>query len=193
MGSLTQYLKHAVTAVFLLCSGVLPNPGAAQVSDDGSPRLDRLFERLQNTDPSGAKQVEGLIWQEWSRSGSPAMDLLLRRGREAMEAEDYRKAIEHFTALTDHAPLFAEGWNARATAYYQIDHYGPALEDIRRTLTLEPRHFGAISGLALIMEELGYDGLALDAYRMVKTIHPNRENLDDAIARLEAAVEGSTL
>ena len=64
-------------------------------------------------------------------------------------------AIEHFTALVDHAPEFAEGYNARATAYFQNGQYGPSLEDIRQTLMLNPRHFGAMSGLALILEELG--------------------------------------
>ena len=82
------------------------------------------------------------------------MDLLLQRGQEAMEAGDLDAAIEHFTALTDHAPDFAEGWNARATAFFQDERYGPALADIERTLALNPDHFGALMGLAMILEQL---------------------------------------
>src|SRR5690606_3470319 len=91
--------------------------------------------------------AEADILREWSKSGSPAMDLLLKRGREAMEAGDLKAAIEHLTALTDHAPEFAEGWNARATAYFLAGAFGPSVDDIRHTLALNPRHFGALAGL----------------------------------------------
>ena len=193
MEVIRQDLKHTVTAVLSVMAIICTLTAPAQAQDVRQDRLDRLFERLLNTDPSGAAQVEGLIWQELSKSGSASMDLLLRRGRDAMEAEDFVKAIEHFTALTDHAPDFAEGWNARATAFYRLDQYGPALGDIRRTLAIEPRHFGALSGLALILEELGYLNDALEIYRDVAAIHPHRENLSDIITRLEATVEGQAL
>ena len=121
------------------------------------------------------------------------MDLLLSRGRAAMSAGDNQAAIEHFSALIDHAPEFAEAYNARATAFYQADMYGPSLQDIRTVLAMNPRHFGALSGLALILEELGEQEEALDAYRAIEAIHPNRENLKDAIDRLEKAVGGVTL
>ena len=75
-----------------------------------------------------------------------------------MEAQEYDVAIEHLTALTDHAPDFAEGWNARATAFYLIGEYALAVADIERALALNPRHFGAMSGLAFILEEIGRDG-----------------------------------
>lgn len=121
------------------------------------------------------------------------MDLLLQRGRKAMEAGETDIAIEHFTALVDHAPDFAEGWNARATAYFSAGLYGPSIQDIRTTLDLNPRHFGALSGLGIILDELGYEEEALNAYREVKKLHPNRPNVDDAIERLEKQVLGSTL
>ena len=105
------------------------------------------------------------------------MDLLLQRGREALEAGDIDRAIEHFSALIDHAPDFAEGYNARATAYFQKGLYGPSLEDIEQTLARNPRHFGALSGLALILEELGIKDGALAAYRAVEEMYPAREGL----------------
>jgi len=157
-----------------------------------SEKLDELFGRLQ--DPaleSGA--IEAQIWEEWSKSGSPAMDLLLQRGRTAMEAQDWPTAIGFFTALIDHAPEFPEGWNARATAYYNAGLIGPSVEDIRHALALNPRHFGALSGLAMIMEDLGYPEDALEAWRQVEELTPNRPAVKDAIERLERRVGGQTL
>lgn len=157
------------------------------------PELDRLFERLRQPELPEWQTVESEIWLAWSRSGSPAMDLLLERGREAMQAGDHAAAIEHLTALTDHAPDFPEGWNARATAYFQAGELGPSLADIRRTLMLEPRHFGALSGLGLILEELGENGRALEAWRAADAIHPHSPGIDQAIERLERQVSGTDL
>lgn len=121
------------------------------------------------------------------------MDLLLKRGEEALEKGDYTKAIEHLTALTDHAPGFAQGFHARATAYYNVDKYGPALADLEVVLALEPRHFGALSGLAVIFEEVGLPEDALEIYYEVRAIHPHRENLSETIERLEKATAGRRL
>ena len=179
-------LKHAVAAFGLSMS--LAFGAAAQDAD-----LDTLFNALKMSGPRAAAEVEQKIWEEWSKSGSPSMDLLLERGREALSAGDFPLAIEHFTALIDHAPEFAEGYNGRATAYFQADLYGPSLDDIRTTLRLNPRHFGALAGLGLILEELGMYNGALEAYRAVEAIHPNREGLSENIERLEKEVEGETL
>jgi len=179
-------LKCAVTA--FLVSFSLP---AAVFADDAE--LEALFEGLKTADETQAPQIENRIQEIWSQSGSPSMDLLLDRGRDALTEGDMTLAIQHFTALIDHAPEFAEGYNGRATAYFQAGKYGLSLEDIRQTLTLNPRHFGAMSGLALILEELGRPQDALDAWREVELINPTREGLSDAIKRLERQVEGETL
>jgi Flp pilus assembly protein TadD len=155
--------------------------------------LDPLFDALRDADPAGAEAIEERIWEEWSRSGSAAMDLLLERGREALAAGEIPVAIEHFSALVDHAPDFAEGYNSRATAYFQVGYYGLALEDIRQALALNPRHFGAMSGLALILEEIGEEEGALEAWRAVAALNPSRQGVREAIERLERQVEGVTL
>lgn len=155
--------------------------------------LDALFVELRQPGLPNWKQVEEQIWQKWSQSGSPSADLLLSRGREALEKGDPGVAVEHFTALIDHYPDFAEGYNGRATAYYQMDLYGPALEDIRVTLALNPRHFGAITGLALILEEMGHPDDALSAYRAVAAIHPHRPDVKDAVERLERELGDAAL
>jgi tetratricopeptide (TPR) repeat protein len=158
-----------------------------------SGKLDDLFNRLKTAEPEAAARIEQDIWIEWSKSGSAAMDLLLERGRMAMAAGDTPLAVEHFTALIDHAPDFAEGWNARATAYYQQGQLGPSMADIARTLQLNPRHFGALSGFAAILEELGRPEQALEVQKAVQSIHPNAAGVSDAIDRLTAALEGSSL
>lgn len=158
-----------------------------------SAPLDDLFMRLKSASADEAEAIEAEIWAEWSKSGSDAMDLLLSRGREAMTAGDAPLAVQHLTALVDHAPDFAEGWNARATAYYQMGEFGPAVADIARTLTLNPRHFGALSGLASIFEELGAADKAQAAYSAVLDINPHAKGARDAIARLSRAREGQDL
>lgn len=188
MTRLKDGFKSAVGA-FLLAA-CLAGGARAQDAGDG---LDDLFDALRVAGPDDAGAIEDRIWMEWSKSGSPAMDFLLDRGRDALEAGDTGAAIDHFTALIDHAPDFAEGYNGRATAYYQQGLYGPSLEDIRQTLARNPRHFGAIGGLALILEEIGEPDGALEAYRALAEIHPQRDGLAEAITRLERQVEGSDI
>lgn len=183
MGVLRKLLNHVVAAIAV----VLMFSAAAPAQTD---TLDDLFTQLQSPETGRWDRVERQIWAEWSKSGSPAMDLLLQRGQAAMEAGNLTSAIEHFTALTDHAPDFAEGWNARATAYFNAGKYGPSLADIRVVLALNPRHFGALSGLGQILEELGEDTAALEAYRAAHAIHPHQPGIKAGVERLERKVGG---
>lgn len=186
MRRISQVLKYTVTA-FLLVS-CLQVPAWADEAE-----LEALFEGLKTADAAQAAQIESRIQELWSNSGSPSMDLLLERGRDALMEGNVVLAIQHFSALIDHAPDFAEGYNGRATAYFQQGRYGLSLEDIQHTLALNPRHFGAMSGLALILEELDRPKDALAAWRAVERINPNREGLSDAVHRLEVMVEGQAL
>ncbi len=183
MTTIRQLFKSAVAALALAASGAVA----------GAEDLDPLFEALRSAEGEAAEQIAGRIWEEWSETGSPAMNLLLNRGREALEAGDTPLAIEHFSALIDHAPEFAEGYNGRATAYFQAGLYGPSLADIRAVLALNPRHFGALGGLALILEEIGEPAGALEAYRAVEALHPSRDGLQEAIRRLERDVGGEDI
>ncbi len=173
----------AFVAIFFAIS-----PAFAQTAD-----LDTLFDRLKTADAGQAEQIQSEIWIAWSKSGSDAMDLLLQRGRDAMAAGDAALAVQHLTALVDHAPDFAEGWNARATAYYQLGQFGPSVSDIARTLTLNPRHFGALAGLGSIFEELGAPDKALQAYQAALDINPFANGAADAIARIQAQSQGQDL
>lgn len=180
-------LKHTVAALgvaVLLC-----NPAAAQEQQ----RIAALMETLRTAAPDRAKAAERDILREWGRSGSATMDLLLKRGREAMAVEDFPTAIEHFTALTDHAPDFAEGYHARATAYFRAELYGPALDDLETTLALNPQHFNAIFGLAVMIEEFGDNRSAADLYRRVLALNPHHENAEKALDQLKSEGIGRTL
>ncbi len=164
----------------------LTQPRAEPMSDD----VDQLLARLKDPAETDWKSVENRIRSLWSQSGSPSMDLLLERGRDALDAGDARAAIEHLTALTDHAPEFAEGWNARATAFYLAGEFGLAIADIERALALEPRNFSALAGLGIVLEELGYERKAMEAYRAALAIHPRRPDLKEAVERLAPRVDG---
>ncbi|GAB4384977.1 tetratricopeptide repeat protein [Albidovulum sp.] len=179
-----------IAALFVACAAASPL-GAQGVAPP--ERLDDLYAQLADPANPDWRRVQADILREWSRSGSPAMDLLLKRGREAIEAGDLLAAIEHLTALTDHAPDFAEGWNARATAYYLAGRFGPSIADIRRTLALNPHHFGALAGLGMIFEQIGEPERALEVYRAARSIHPHQEAVIQAIRRLELATAGTEL
>ena len=174
----------AALVLLLLASGA----AAAQTA-----KLDALFQRLLSSDEKESQQIEQEIWIEWSKSGSLAMDLLLERGRSAMALGAPDVAIEHFTAVIDHAPEFAEAWNARATAYYQIGQFGPSIADIGRVLELNPRHFGALSGLGSIFEELDRPKQALQVYQAALAIHPHLAGVLEAVERLEEELSGQDL
>lgn len=155
--------------------------------------MDGWFAEL--ADPNGQDWQQALrnIELEWSRSGSASLDLLLKRGQDAMEAGDYAAAIEHLTALTDQAPDFAEGWNARATAYYLAGYFGPSIADIEHVLALNPRHFGALAGLGLIFQETGRTEDAIRAFQASLAIHPHQDGISQALDALEKEVSGTDL
>lgn len=189
----SQFISKHATSLFL--AAVLAfllksenNHAFAQTAD-----LDSLFNELQNEELENWQGVEEKIWREWGRSGSDAMDFLLERGREAMAQGRYDIAIGHLSALIDHAPEFAEGWNARATAFFMANEYGLSMLDIQQTLRLNPRHFGALAGMASILEQTDRQTEALDVYRRALALHPHQEQVKQAIERLEKATEGTAL
>jgi len=186
MRPLISFFKPVVTATALICASVAY--GQSQDVD-----LPGLLSQLADPETSNWQQVERQIRTEWSRSGSASMDLLLQRGEKALEAEEYDVAFEHFTALTDHAPDFAEGWNGRATALFRKGLYGPAMDDIAKTLALNPDHFGAMTGLAVILQSIEMYDEALEAWYMVEAAHPHRPEMQEAIKALEAKTGGSAL
>jgi tetratricopeptide (TPR) repeat protein len=190
MDRVSQPHKHIVAAFLLAVGFSILSPDFAAADE---ARVDELFAELQTADEQTSQFLIEQITTEWSKSGSPAIDLLLQRGIDAMAAGDPARAVEHYTAAIDHAPDFAEAYNARAEAYYMTDDIGPALQDLGKALELNPEHFGATLGFAMILEELGRPQDALDLYRQVLAILPQDAAVADAVKRLSITLEGQTL
>ncbi len=186
MWGLLANLKRIVTAILLIVPlSVLAGPP--------DPALAALYAELADPENEGWARAEADVLRVWSQSGSAAMDLLLQRGEAALDAGDAPSAIGHLTALTDHAPDFAAGWAMRAAAFYLAGQPGPAIEDIRRTLVIEPNHFAALTLLGTILDEMGQTPRALSAYEASLAIHPHQQEAIDAVARLRQARDGIAL
>lgn len=155
--------------------------------------LQPLYDQLRGATSSQAAQIEREIALERKRSGSVAMDLLLQRGFDALDRAESLTAIEHFSAVIDHAPEIAEGWYGRARAFYEKGDLGQALSDLSQALTLDPGNYEAIFGLAAIFEGLDQPHKALAAYRLALEAHPNYEEAAEAVKRLEPQVGGKSL
>lgn len=183
--------KCAVAAV--LAGLILPALIAAQAARAETDGLERYFTELADPDYAGWQRAQSDIERAWSRSGSAAMDLLLKRGTAALDEGDLPAAITHLSALTDHAPDFPEGWNARATAYFMAGQFGPSAADIARVLALEPRHWGALAGLGMILNEMEDKQRALAAFRASFALNPHQQDVKDAIERLEKELAGTAL
>lgn len=177
MGTHFRKLYPVVTALLMTVGNSLP--GYAQSS------IDDMMEALRNAEPAEATRLTREIEREWSQSGSTSLDMLLRRGREALEADELDVAIEHLTAVTDHAPDFAEGWHARATAFYMKGLYGPALDDLQKALILNPENYNAIFGLGVMLQEFGDLHRAEQAFSQVIDLNPNHENASKALEHLK--------
>ncbi len=147
--------------------------------------MDELFDELQLAPAEQSDRITKQIETLWSQSGSASMDLLLKRGVDALQEGDTQAAIEHLSALIDHAPDFAEAYFTRATAYFDSGFFGPAVADLHATLALNPRHFGALTGLAFILEETEKPQKALATYRKVLELVPHDETVQEAVSRLE--------
>lgn len=185
MGIKLQNLKLIVAATAFLVVNSLPLRAEQDVN--------ALLEQLKSADKPQIVRIEREIKRAWSKSGSTALDLLLRRGRDALDVNDVDAAIDHLTALTDHAPDFAEGWHARATAYFAAGLHGAALQDLEQTLALNPNHYEAIFGLGAMMIELDRLNLADRAFRHVLALHPHHENATKALEQLQSQGIGQTL
>jgi Flp pilus assembly protein TadD len=167
--------------------------GPSRAQENPAERIDTLLSQLAEPDRGDWATIENQIMRIWSRSGSDSMDMLLRRGRDAIEAEDYAAAVEHLTALTDHAPDFAEGWHARATAFYMQGEFALAMADVERVLALNPRHYRAMSGLGFMLEDMGETDHALVAFRAAQALNPHMPDVRSAIERLERMTGGAEL
>ena len=199
-----RFIPLAFAAAFLaasaVCAPARAEPGGWNETPDKLPRvprgdriknLDFLFEALKAApDADSAKLVEGRIWALWLASTSDTANLLMGRVKSATEAKDYDLAIRLLNSVIDIRPDYIEAWNRRATIYYTKKEFGRAMEDIHEVLAREPRHFGALSGLGIILQEIGDEKHALDVFRRALAIHPHMERIPDLVKKLTEKVDG---
>lgn len=158
------------------------------------PRLDALFDRLHSIEEgTEAKLLMTMIWRIWSESGSPTVDLLFSRGIQAMNRQEFDTALAMLNSVVEIDPEFSEGWNARATLHYIMGNYEHSIRDIDRTLSLEPRHWGALSGLGMIYQDTEREEEAIEAYRRALAANPHLPGAKSAIEFLTQKVKGREL
>lgn len=164
----------------------LPKVGA-----DRARGLDFLFGALKAApDEASAKHVEARIWAQWLQTPSDTAALLMLRAKAAMDAKNTDVALKLLDSVVKLRPDYVEGWNRRATIYYLNNDYARSLQDIEQVLIREPRHFGALTGLGMIMQDIGNEKRALDAFRKALAINPHLEKVPDLVKSLTEKVEG---
>jgi tetratricopeptide (TPR) repeat protein len=179
--------------IVLLCSvpAVLGFMAPA-FADQTDLRLAGLFERLRATSSEAeAEAAQQQIWQIWIESDDTLANRLMQNGIQAMATRQHALALEYFDRLVERAPGFAEGWNKRATVHYLMDDYEASVLDIERTLELEPRHFGALSGLGMIYDAIGEPAAALRSFEAAVAINPHLDGTRQRIDALRRQLRGS--
>lgn len=191
-------------SIFLISALVLGLPAAAHAQVTGQqsapvavepaqPRLDTLFADLKRSgNERAAQRIAGSIWREWSRSGSASIDLLMQWAQDAIRDNKHAAAMDFLDQVVLLAPDYAEGWNRRATVHYAMGNYSKSMVDIERTLQLEPRHFGALGGMAAILRNSGRKEMAVRAYERLLDVYPMMRSAQTELGKLadELAGEG---
>jgi len=154
-------------------------------------RLDQLFTELKRErNEKAAERIAGRIWNEWNQSGSASIDLMMMWAQKATQDQKFDVALDFLDQVVTLQPDYAEGWNRRATVHFMMKNYGKSMADIDRTLQLEPRHFGALSGLAQIMAETGHKQSALEAWQKVLAIYPMMRSAQNQVSTLSEELAG---
>lgn len=182
-------MRYVLTFLLALAVGGF----AAQAAQD-DPRLDPLFERLQETaDPHEAARIQERIWDLWMYSEKEDLNALMKQGTFALGARDFKLALESFNALIELAPDMAEAWNKRATLFFLMENYRASVADVKKTLSLEPRHFGAIVGMGLIYDVLGEREAALEAFRRGLKVNPHMPHIRKKSEQLARELKDSNI
>ncbi len=174
--------------------GIVILAPAVSFPDQSDARLDALFTTLKTTENLTVSQEAELnIWAIWFESGSEQIDSLMEEAGAAVQSHQLAQAEEIYSKVVKLAPEFSEGWNRRATVRYYQDDYNGSLLDIRRTLSLEPRHFGAVWGLGMILGwERDYSG-AITAFERLLEINPHARDAKPRIELLKQEIAKSSV
>ena len=173
----------------LLTLALAPSVGA----DQSDARLDDLFENLgSSSDPNAIRALENQIWEIWFQHSNPDVERLMEMGTRRMNDRQFPEALLIFNQLVENFPAYAEAWNKRATLFFMVGNLEASIADIEETLTLEPRHFGALSGLGLVYLQQGELEQAREAFENLIEVHPYspnaRENLLFVMEQLQLTI-----
>lgn len=172
-------LGRAMALAVMLVFAAVP----ADAAQDA--RLDPLFEKLKAaTDAREAQIYENAIWRVWLEPDDGAINSLMRLGLDAQNRGDMFGAFAIYDAITGLKPDYAEGWNRRATVLFLLDRLEESRKDAEKTLELEPRHFGALSGLGLIAMRQNHPDKALEVLEKALAINPHMANVRGHVEQL---------
>ncbi len=170
-------ILRSLASTALICPLLYSLQAAADQTDE---RLDDLFDNLSvSSDPASIRATENRIWEIWLQHSNPDVERLLVIGTQRMNSRQFPEALLIFNELVNSVPDFAEAWNKRATLYYMVGNFEASIEDIEATLKLEPRHFGALSGLGLVYLQQGELQKARQAFAELIEVHPNSPNAQE--------------
>ncbi len=178
-------MKYISLVLFFVC---LPAK-----SDQLDYRLNGLFEELYtSTTDIRINEITKKIWDIWHETNDYSIQPDFNRGIESMQRNDLSMSISFFTRVIEKKPEFAEAWNKRATVYFMVGEFDKSMLDIKETLKLEPRHFGAMDGMGLIFMHLQQYDEAIKIYNQMLKIFPNNQNIKDKKKLMESYLSKST-
>ena len=175
------FFKYSIILSLVLIFSISPT-----IAGQNDTRLNNLFERLRVTqDLAEARGIEGTIWEIWTESENANVNRAMLIGIASMHAGQLGTALNKFNEVIQLAPDFAEGWNKRATIFYLMKKFDRSVNDIAQTLKLEPRHFGALSGLGLINQAIGQNKTAIKAFEHALDLNPHLPGLKEKVTKMK--------
>ncbi len=191
-------LYSVILALVLLAAGpvLAQSSGSNPVADAAGQRstLDQLFFDLKRErNEQAAKRISKKIWEEWTKSGSASIDLMMGWSQDAIDARKFHVALDFLDQVVTLQPDFAEGWNRRATLHFMMNEYSKSVADIKRTLLLEPRHFGALSGWGMILKNTDQKQQALKVFSQTLEIYPMMRSAQAEVAQLTDELAGDDI
>ena len=170
----------------------VPVPACA---DQNDPQLDDLFIALQaSPSETQAANIELEIWTRWGdHPYDPFANRQMKKGIELMNSGALGAAEDVFSHIINSHPDFAEAWNKRATVRFFRGNDTGSASDILQVIKLEPRHFGALSGLGMIRVRAGDFEGALKAYKAAQRMNPYLRQIKAIIDQLGKKLKGLAL
>ena len=197
-----RFFMLTVLCLFLLLAGIAPDGALAQTVDKASldssgsfttqaQRLDKLFGELKHEgNPDAARGIASQIRREWQDSGSASINLLVQWADKAISEEKNAAALDYLDEAIRLKPDYVEGWNRRATLHFKLGNYRKSMSDINRVLALEPRHFGALAGMAAVMARTGRDEMAMKAWEKLLDVYPAERQAQKEYGELAEKLTG---